>query len=165
MIKENHTIVLESTLDYKFTVQTVGECADLCSQNKNCTAFKFTSHDDDQTTSQCVLYTYAEIERNSNATSSKNVSAGLCPKSKTMEYDGKEIKLPITTPKFLCSEEEPDKHCHFPFLYQGELQWDSVKDDHGKCQCSIDKPDSDTKLYNHTTVATLTDCTNCSSGN
>ena len=93
------------------------------------------------------------------------MSAGICPKSKTIVFEGKEIDLPITAPNFLCSESDSTKYCHFPFLYKGEVEWDSVKDSHGKCKCSTDTAGKLEDLKNHETFDSLTDCRNCSSGN
>ena len=81
-------------------------------------------------------------------------------------HKGKELEFPSTAPNIQCRVEDPSTLCHFPFLFNGDLQWDSLRDESGKCKCSTEDMESAktlNDLNNHTSFDSLADCTNCDS--
>ena len=90
--------------------------------------------------------------------------SGICPKSQKTLRDEEIEDIPTTAPNFQCSEEDPKQICQIPFLFKGELQWDSVKDESGQCMCTTADMESaadKNSLTDHTSMNTLVNCTNC----
>jgi hypothetical protein len=136
-------------------LSSVEACAKKCSENDDCTVFSYNQK-------YCSLFKYGEIQERA-----EGVKSGICPKAqKTLEDEAIE-DFPITAPNFQCSEEDPTQICQCPFLFNGELKWDRVRDESGKCKCTTADSESATdknSLTDHTSTDTLVNCTNCDSG-
>ena len=163
MIKSEHYLTNTQGKFYRVpkTVATPEECATLCSKIEDCTVFSYKNKN-----RKCNLYKEAELQKRNAVW--EGYTCGICPKSKdSLDFLGQTIRpkedLPSRAPNLQCLKNNQTKLCHFPFLYQGKLQWDSIKDDSGQCKCSsVDQNIGN--LMDHSSMDTLSDCGHCDSG-
>ena len=165
LVKEDHSIKMgkrQIFLDTNVDLLTAVTCAKSCSENKDCTAFQFKDYGFLPT---CLLFQSGAMWQ--NPLNTHNVTSGLCPKVNDFQF-GRNIavlveNIPIKAPNLQCIKNDPSKLCHFPFLYKGKLQWDSIKNESGQCKCSSVDQNID-KLVDHSGMDNLTDCGYCNSG-
>ena len=146
------------------TSLTVEACATACSDNEDCTIFEHSNYGENHQV--CALFKSAEVWQHQPNTG-RNVSSGICPKSQRTLHDEAIEDIPAVAPDLQCMVEHPKTLCHFPFLYQGEIEWDSLRDEMGRCKCSTEDQESATNrntLIDHSSMDTLANCTPCSSG-
>ena len=144
-------------------IVTAEECGIACSKHEDCTAFSYTQYGAVKT---CMLYGTADLFEE-QVNTRQNITSGICPKSKkTLQEKGIE-DIPKKAPNLQCVKEAPTVLCHFPFLFKGELQWDSLRDENGECKCSPadqEKATDQSTLIRYESMEQLENCTSCNSG-
>ena len=132
LIKAGHYLLNVKDRFEPTTEVTAESCASACSENEDCTVF---SHIQAGTTQSCAMIRTGKLREKRHQNSMQTFTSGICPKSdKTLREEGI-ADIPSTAPNLQCIKEDPTQLCHFPFLYQGELQWDSIRDESGQCKC------------------------------